>query len=287
MVWLQKNLTKEFQIIKNRLVFTDFCVNSNQMLTRLFNYKDLLFVFILREFAVRYRQAVLGILWAVLQPLSMMFLFVFVFVYVLGYKVSEYPAHLFFLSGTIIWGFFNGAVGFGINSLTNHYHLITKIYFPREIIPISGVILYLIDLFISFIIFLIFILLSDVKLTLSFFWVPVLVVMLFVFSISLVLLFSALNVYYRDVKLLSGFVLQLWFFATPVFYSIDKVSMKMKLLLFLNPLTFIVENFRRITLEGKGIVLWQLVLVAGVIILFYIFCYNIFAKLEKRFADVI
>lgn len=132
-----------------------------------------------------------------------------------------------------------------------------------------------------------FVVLSDVRLTWNILWVPVLIILLFVFSVSLVLLFSALNVYYRDVKLLSGFVLQLWFFATPVFYSVDKVSMKMKLLLFLNPLTFIVENFRRVTLEGRGIVLWQLAVVSGIIMLFYILSCNVFVKLEKRFADVI
>ena len=226
-------------------------------------------------------------LWAVLQPLSMMILFTFIFSVVLKYKVSGYPHVLFFYAGILPWTFFSSSINSSISSLVNHRNLITKIYFPREILPLSGVAVAFVDFCIAFTIYLLLMFLFRITFTPRFFWFFPLLLILIVFIVSLSLMFSALNVYYRDVKLLSGFLLQLWFFATPVFYSVDKVSMKWKLILFLNPLTFIVENMRRVTLEGRGIVLWQLAFELVVVSLFYVICSRIFARLERKMADVI
>lgn len=257
------------------------------MLKNLYQYRYLLFVFIWREFTIRYRQSALGVLWAIIQPLSMMLLFTFIFSVVLKYKVSNYPHVLFFYSGLLPWTFFSNSINFAISSLVNHRNLITKIYFPREILPISGVAVSFIDFCIAFFIYFILMLLYGIPFTPNFLWFFPLLLILIVFTLSLSLLFSAINVYYRDVKLLSGFLLQLWFFATPVFYSVDKVSMKWKLILFLNPMTFIVENMRRAMLEGRGVVLWQLGFELVVIMLFYIMCRTVFINLERKMADVI
>jgi lipopolysaccharide transport system permease protein len=257
------------------------------MIKRLSKYRYLLMVFIWREFTIRYRQTIFGVLWAVLQPLSMMLLFTFIFGVVLHNKVSNYPHVLFFYSGLLPWSFFSSSVNFSMNSLVSHRSLITKIYFPREIIPISGVAVSFIDFCIAFLIYGFLLAIYGIHLTLNVLWFLPLLVILIVFAMSLSLLFSALNVYYRDVKLLSGFLLQLWFFATPIFYSIDKVSLKWKFVLFLNPMTFIVENMRRVTLEGRGVVLWQFIFELFVISVFYILCYSIFLSIEKRMADVI
>jgi ABC-type polysaccharide/polyol phosphate export permease len=114
-----------------------------------------------------------------------------------------------------------------------------------------------------------------------------LILLLVLYTISLSLLLAALNVYYRDVKLASMFLLQILFFATPVIYSIDAVANRWKFLLFCNPLTFIVENMRRVTIEGRGVVLWQMALVTVGILLFYLVIYRIFTRIERSFADVI
>ncbi|NIA09836.1 MAG: ABC transporter permease [Nitrospiraceae bacterium] len=257
------------------------------MIKRLYKYRHLLMVFIWREFTIRYRQTVFGILWAVLQPLSMMLLFTFIFGVVLHHKVSNYPYVLFFYSGVLPWSFFSSSVNFSMNSLVNHRSLITKIYFPREIIPISGIVVSFVDFCIAFLIYIFLLAIYGVHLTLNVLWFLPLLAILIVFTISLSLFFSALNVYYRDIKLLSRFLMQLWFFATPVLYSVDKVPLKWKIVLFLNPMTFIVENMRRVTLEGRGIVWWQFILEFAVISVFYILCYNIFLAIEKRMADVI
>ncbi len=257
------------------------------MLKRLAKYRDLLIVFAWREFTIRYRQSIIGVLWAILQPLSMMLLFTFIFSFVLKHKVSDIPYPVFFYSGLLPWTFFASSLNYSIPSLTNHYNLITKIYFPREILPLAGIIVAGIDFIIASIFFIILMLFYKVPLTLTALWSIPLFGMLVIFTISVSLFLSSLNVYYRDVKLATNFIIQLWFFASPVMYSIDKVPMKWKILLFLNPLTFIIENMRRVLLENRSVVWWQFFLVGAIILIIYKLCYSFFIRIEKAFADVI
>ncbi len=257
------------------------------LIKKISSYKDLLLVFIWREFTIRYRQSIFGILWAILQPLSMMLLFTFLFTVVIKHKVSDYPYVLFFYSGILPWSFFSSALNFAITSLVNHRDLITKIYFPREIIPIAGVAVSFIDFCIASIVYIFLLSAYKITITPTIFIVFPLLFLLFMFTVSVSLLFAALNVYFRDVKLVSGFLLQLWFFATPVFYSVDNISIKWKIILFLNPLTFITEGFRRVTLEARGVVWWQFLFELVIISIFYNLCYWVFNKIERKMADVI
>lgn len=254
---------------------------------RLYSYKDLLLVFVWREFTVRYRQSTIGVLWAVIQPVSMMLLFVFIFSYVLRVKLSPYPPLLFYYAGLLPWLFFSSSLNYSVPSLTNHYQLITKIYFPREILPLSGISVALIDCFIAALLFVVFLVVYQVKVTWMALLLIPLMIMLILFTISVSIFLAGLNVYYRDVRLATNFLLQLWFFASPVMYSIDKLDTKIKLLLFLNPLTFIIENMRRCIFEDRGIVYWQFFLVGGIIAVFYLLSYRFFIKIERAFADVI
>ncbi len=126
-----------------------------------------------------------------------------------------------------------------------------------------------------------------INFTLNFLWIIPLLFLLIIFTTALCFLFSSLNVYYRDIGLASGFFIQLLFFISPVWYSIDHLDIKLKMILFLNPLTFIIENIRRCTLEGRDIILWQFLFVTLVICVFYFLSYKLFTKIEKNFADVI
>lgn len=257
------------------------------MFNRLIRFKDLFFVFIWREFVVRYRQSLIGILWAVLQPVSMMLLFLAVFGSMLNTTHKEYPYALFFYSGILPWTFFAGSTNFAVNSLVGNFNLITKIYFPREILPLSGVAINFADFLIAFIVYLGMLFYYGIGFTWNFFWVFPLLVLLVTFTAAFGLLLAALNVYYRDVKLASSFIIQFLFFATPVIYSTDTIAGKWKLLLYLNPLTFIIENMRRVTLEGRAVVLWQLFLEGVLVVGLYVLVYKIFTHIERSFADVI
>jgi len=254
---------------------------------RLYVYKDLLLVFIWREFLIRYKQTTIGVLWAILQPVSLMLLFTFIFGVVLQTTHKNYPYTLFYFAGVLPWTFFSGATNFAVTSLSGNFNLITKIYFPREIIPLSGVAINFIDYMIGLAVYILLLLFNQVPLTWNLLWFIPLLAMLVIYTISISLLLAALNVYYRDVKLASTFLLQFLFFATPIIYSIDAVDNRWKTLLFLNPLTFIIENMRRVTIEGRGIILWQLgAELLGVVFLYFI-TYKIFIKIERAFADVI
>lgn len=260
---------------------------QNHMLKRILPYKDLFLVYVWREFSIRYRQSVIGVLWAVVQPLSMMLLFTFVFTYIIRVQVSDSPRPIFFYAGLLPWTFFASSANYSLTSLTGNYTLITKIYFPREILPLAGVVLAFADYLIASVIFFVMLAAYGIGITPNALWVFPLLVLLFVFTISVCLILSSLNVYYRDVKLATGFFIQLLFFASPILYSIDKLSLKLKLILFLNPLTFIIENMRRCLVEGRGVVLWQFVLVAAIVAAFYYLSCRFFIKTERDFADVI
>ena len=255
--------------------------------SRLIPYKDLLYIFIWREFNVRYRNSVLGILWAVIQPLSLMLLFTFIFTYVLNLSVGNLPRSVFFYSALLPWTFFASSINYSVNSLSSNSALITKIYFPREILPLSGITVAFIDMIIASLLFIVMILYFKIQITLSALWVVPLILLLLIFTISVSLLFASLNVYYRDVGLLSRFILQLFFFASPILYSIDNLSLKLKILLFLNPLTFIIENLRRCVLEGRDIVLWQFVFALVLVLMLFYAAHRLFTKIERDFADVI
>ena len=254
---------------------------------RLSGFRDLLLVFIWREFSIRYRQSVIGVVWAILQPLSMMFLFTFIFTYVMPSKITHHPYVIFFYAGLLPWSFFSSSLNYSIPSLTNHYDLITKIYFPREILPISGIAVAFADFVFASSVYWLLLLFFRVVPDWHVLWFIPLLLLLIVYTVSLSLILSALNVYYRDVRLASTFLIQLFFFSSPVFYSIDRLSLKLKIILFLNPLTFIIENMRRCVLEGRGVALWQFIIVGTIIWIFFEFSYRFFLKTEKRFADVI
>ncbi len=253
----------------------------------LLEYRDLFLVFLWRNFSIRYRQTIFGILWAIFPPLSLMILFTVVFGKIMSVKVADYPAPLFFYLGLLFWNFFASSLNFTIPVLANHYNLITKIYFPKEILPFSGIAMATIDMMIASVLLIAMLVYFKCSLTIYALWIFPLTLLLILFTIAISLFLSALNVFYRDVQLASSFLIQLWFFMTPVFYSIDKVSVNMKLVLFLNPLTFIIENSRRCLFEGRPVVVWQYLLMFIFVLIALRSSYSFFTKMEKRFADVI
>lgn len=254
---------------------------------RLWEFRDLLMVFVWREFSVRYKHTLIGAAWAVIQPLSMMLLFTFVFSFVLKTKVSNYPYAVFFYSGLLPWLFFDSAIKYSVPSFTAHYGLITKIYFPREIIPFSCISVAIVDFLISFVVYLFLLLAFNIPLTVNIFYLlPLLFCMiLFVASVSLVL--ACLNVFYRDVRLAINFIMQLWFFATPVFYSTNQIEGTLRYVLYLNPMTFFVEGFRRCTLTGQTVDLGTLTLFTGLTFIALLITLKLFVRVERLFADVL
>ncbi len=248
---------------------------------------DLFIVFFLRNFNVRYRQSLIGIGWAIFQPSSLTFVFMFIFKGIMSLHVSKYPAPLFFYCGLLIWTFFSASLNRTIPCIVQHQNLITKVPFSKIVIPLSTVAVVVLDLLISLLILVFLMFCYKVSWTILSFWFLGLLLLLIAFTVAIALFLSALNVFYRDVQIASNFLIQLWFFVTPVFYSVDKVSLKFKAILFLNPLTFIVENSRRCLFEGRGVIPEQFLFMLIFILLILYFSYKFFKHVERKFADVI
>ncbi|NIQ14132.1 MAG: ABC transporter permease [Candidatus Dadabacteria bacterium] len=257
------------------------------LIKRLLPYKDLLIVFIWRQISVRYRNSIFGVLWAIIQPLSLMLIFTFIFTYILDVKIGEYPKAVFFFAGLLPWTFFSTSLNFSIGSIVGSRGLIDKIYFPKEILPLSGIAAALLDLLIACVFFVILLLIFKIKITIYVIWIIPLFLLLFIFTLSICLILSSLNAYYRDVGLVSRLIIRILFFASPILYSIDHLSLKFKLFLFLNPLTFLIENMRRCVIEARGVVIWQLILVTLLVLILFIFSHRLFTKIEKGIVDVI
>ncbi len=250
-------------------------------------YRELIWTFTLREIAVRYKQAVLGAAWAIIQPLSMMMVFTLFFSRLMHIPSDGTPYPLFVYSALLPWTFFATSLAFAVPSLTNNTQLITKVYFPREVLPLASVLAAGFDFCIAGLVLLGMMLVYRVPLTLSILWILPLLAIQIVFTIGAALFFSALNVSYRDVRHAVPLVIQLWMFATPVIYPASVVPDRYRTLYFLNPMAAIIEGFRQVLVRGLAPDLRLLVPAAAVAGIVLWASYRYFKKAEDTFADVI
>ena len=212
----------------------------------LMGYRDLLYTLTLFRLAVRYKQSILGWIWAALQPLAMMMVYTFVFSRVAKVRSEGVPYPLFVFSGLLPWIFFSGAVSNAINGLASYSTLITKLSFPREIIPLSYVFAALVDLAIAFSILSGLIVYYRVALNWRILYALPVVAILIAFTSAVALFLSSIQVRFRDVAAALPVVLQIGVFATPVVYSVDSIPLRFQRLYLLNPVASLVESFRRL-----------------------------------------
>lgn len=252
----------------------------------IFLYRELLGFLVWRDIKIRYRQTLLGGLWAVLQPLLAMLIFTFVFNRLAGVKSDGPPYPLFVFAGLAPWIFFSNAVSASSNSLISNQQLVAKIYFPRVFIPIGAVVALLVDLGFSLVLL--------VALMFKYHWALSYHVTLLPFFIGIALLaasglgliFSALNVSFRDVKYAVPFVIQMGLFLTPVIYPVNYLSARLRPLLALNPMTGVVMGFRS-ALLGTALDMNVLRVSTLVSVVLFVMGIFIFRRMERRFADII
>ena len=256
-------------------------------LKELWAYRELLYFLIWRDVKVRYKQTALGVGWAVIQPVTTMIVFS-VFFGRLGKIPSDgIPYPIFAYAALVPWTFFAQGMGQASNSLVGSANLIKKVYFPRLSVPIASVTSGIIDFSIAFVILLGMMLYYGILPTLNVIWLPCLLVLTVVTSLGVSLWLSALNVQFRDVRHVLPFLIQLWFFATPVAYPSSLLSEPWRTLYSLNPMVGVVEGFRWALLgteTAPGLMLIVSSLTALALLVggaFY------FRRLEKTFADVI
>src|SRR3989344_8328829 len=211
----------------------------------LVSYRELFYLLALRDIKVRYKQTLLGVFWVVFQPLILTIIFTVFFNRVANITTGAFPYILFSFSGLVFWNFFSSALNDISNSLITNQSLVTKVYFPRLIIPVSTIIVGLIDFFISFAFILPIIFIFKVKVDLIniLILIPSLL-LLIIFLLGLGLFLSMLNAKFRDVRYVLPFFIQLLLFITPIIYPVGLVSQNLRWFLYLNPITGTVEMIR-------------------------------------------
>jgi len=250
-------------------------------------YRELLYFLTWRDIKVRYKQTILGASWAIIQPLFTMLLFTLFFGKLAHIPSDGVPYPIFAYAGLLPWTFFSNAVTNSGNSLVGSSNLITKVYFPRMIIPGAAVGAGLVDFAIAFIILIVLMIYYGVALTSNILMLPVLVLLLTLLAIGVGMWTSALNVKYRDIRYALPFVIQLWLFASPVIYPASLMPRKWRWVLWLNPLTGIIEGFRSALLGTNPFDWTALGLSAALTLGVLVYAAYTFRRMEKVFADIV
>lgn len=253
----------------------------------LWEYRELLYFLVWRDVKVRYKQTALGAAWAIIQPFFMMIVFSLFFGRLGGLPSDGIPYPIFAYCALLPWQLFAHALSESSNSLVANERLITKVYFPRLVVPISAVLGGLVDFAVAFIILIGMMIYYGIKPGLAVFTLPLFILLAVATALGVGLWLSALNVQYRDVRYTLGFITQFWLFATPVAYSSSIVPARWRPLYGLNPMAGVVEGFRWALLgkaEGPGLLLGVSI---AVVVLILIGGLYYFRRMEDTFADVV
>lgn len=253
-------------------------------LTELWQYRELVLSLVIREIRVRYKQTLIGILWALLQPAAMMLVFTLFFGRLAKIPSGELPYPVFALSGILLWNYFASALSGAANSLIEYKSLLSKVYFPRLVLPVASVAVGVIDFAITLTLLLIVAGLYGIIPGLAFLLAPVFLLLTAFTALSIGLWLAALNAMYRDVRYALPFFIQLWMFASPVVYPATLLPDAWQWLYALNPMVGLIEGFRWAILGVGQLPITMFISIAAMAIIFtggVIF----FRRTERTLAD--
>jgi lipopolysaccharide transport system permease protein len=256
-------------------------------LRELWAYRDLLLILATRDVKLRYKQTALGVIWVILQPLVAALIFAIIFGGFAKLPSDGSPYLLFVFCGMLPWNLFAGALQRAGNSLIGNSNLISKVYFPRVIIPIASTAAVLIDFVVSLALLLIFMLIYQVAPTWRLITLPFFLLLTLLAAIGVSLWLSGLNVYYRDFMYALPFVIQVWLYASPVAYATTLVPAQWRVLYGLNPAVAFIEGFRWAVL-GQSALTGEMVGSATLVsLVFFVSGLYVFRRIERGFADVL
>lgn len=253
----------------------------------LWSYRELLYFFVWRDIKLRYKQTAIGASWAILQPFLTMLVFTIFFGRLAHLPSDGLPYPVFYYSALLPWMYFAASLQNATSKIVENQHVITKVYFPRLMLPISAVTSGLVDFAVSFAMFIAIMLYYEVRPTWALFFFPLFLLLAFATALGVGLWLSALNAIYRDVRYVVPFLVQFWLFASPVAYSSSMVPAKWRWVYGLNPMTGVIEGFRW-SLTGQGVVpgralIASSVVVVGVLVSGLLY----FQSMETTIADVV
>jgi lipopolysaccharide transport system permease protein len=266
-------------------------IEANQVWSRLYlrdlwAFRELLYFLTWRDVKVRYKQTELGVAWAIIQPLFTMLVFTLFFGRLAGVPSDNVPYPVFAYAGLLAWTFFANAITNSGNSLVGSANLITKVYFPRMIIPAAAVAAGLVDFAFAFVILVLLMIYYGVMISWAIVMFPVLVLLTTLLALGMGLWLSALNVKYRDVRFALPFLVQLWMFVSPVIYPTSFLPAKFRWLILVNPMTGIIEGYRS-ALFGRPFNWPALGISAALTLGLLFYASATFRRMEKTFADIV
>ena len=253
------------------------------IIKRLYNYRELLKTNITKDVGGKYKNSFLGVLWSFISPLLQIAVYALVFQVILKSDIKNYTVYL--CCGLIPWQYFSAVVIRGAACIIDNGNIIKKVYFPREILPISVVTSEGVNILISTTIILGFVIFGGIGLSINILWYFVILAIQYIVSLGFAFIVSSLSVYFRDLLHLLSIIIQLLFYATPIVYSVNNVPENIQWLIKINPMSYLIEAYRNIFYnqvppEMKGLLI---ALAMGVVLC--IGGYYLFEKLEKRFAE--
>lgn len=255
-------------------------------LSDLWYYRDLLYILTMRDVKVRYKQTILGAAWAIIQPLFTMLIFSLLFGRLANMPSDGIPYPIFAFAGLLPWTFFSNAVTNSGNSLVGNSNLVTKVYFPRMVIPMASVASGLIDFAVAFVLLILLMFYYGIGISINILMLPVLVVLTSLLAIGIGMWMSALNVKYRDIRYALPFLIQLGMFASPIIYPLSLVPEKWQWLMLLNPVAGQIEAYRA-AFFGKPFNWLALATSTVITVAILIYAAYNFRRMEKSFADLI
>jgi lipopolysaccharide transport system permease protein len=260
---------------------------TNDSISELWRFRELLYFFAWRDIKVRYRQAALGAAWALIQPLFTMIMFTLLFGRLAHMPSDGIPYPIFCYCALVPWTYFSGVLGLASLSLTANSSLVEKVYFPRVLLPAGTAVAGLIDFAIGSLLLVALMFYYHVRPTWALLFSPLVILMMVMLTIGISMLMAAVNVRYRDVKYVLPFLIQIWMFATPIIYPVTMIPVRLRGILALNPCWGMVNGFRACLFPGQPVDLTLLGLSAFTTIALFIGGAYYFYHCERSFADVI
>jgi lipopolysaccharide transport system permease protein len=253
----------------------------------LWDYRDLIYSLSIFRIKVRYKQSLLGVSWAILQPVSLMLIYTVVFSVVARMPSEHLPYAVFTYAALLPWLYFSAGLTGATTGISSNAQFVTKVYFPREILPISYVVASLFDFFVGSSLLAGLMLYYRVPLTRDAFYALPILVVLTVFTLAVALLLSATQVWFRDFGIAMPLLMQLWMFASPVVYPLSAVPAKFRGWYILNPMVGVVENLRRVMLQGLPLDWRSFSVSASASFILLPACYLYFRRIAATMADVV
>ena len=276
------------QMSENQILEIEAGRSERHYWNDLWRYRELFYFLAWRDILVRYKQTSLGIAWALIRPLLTMIVFTIIFSKLARLPSGNIPYPLLVLAAMLPWQFFASAITESCNSLIGNANMISKVYFPRMVIPVSSVIVSFVDFLISGVIILAMMLWYGFSPDWRLLAIMPLMVLVFATALGIGFWISALTVKYRDFRYISPFMVQLGLYVSPVGFSSDIVPEQWRLLYSLNPMVGIIDGFRWALLAGESPLYWPSLLISIILTLFLLISGTMyFRKTERRFADLI